>query len=326
MGVRAPLSENAGMREFVRYATLAANSHNTQPWRFRLGNDEATILPELSRHTPVVDPDGHHLFASLGCGAENFAIAARARGRGREIRSDDADGGCVVIGLANGPAEETTLFKAIPERQSTRSEYDGRPVPSGHLALLEEAARLDGVSLLLLTDASRIETLLECVLAGNTAQMNDRDFVRELRSWLRFSPAQALATRDGLFGASSGNPTLPGWLAEFVFPFVFTTAGENDRYARHIRSSSGIAIFTSDRDDKAHQVQVGRSFQRFALEATALGIRQAFINQPVEVPTVRAEFANWLGLGDQRPDLVVRFGYADPLPMSLRRPVELVVA
>lgn len=32
-------------RELVRYATLAANSHNTQPWRFRLSAWICIALP-----------------------------------------------------------------------------------------------------------------------------------------------------------------------------------------------------------------------------------------------------------------------------------------
>jgi hypothetical protein len=73
-------------------------------------------------------------------------------------------------------------------------------------------------------------------------------------------------------------------------------------------------------------VEVGRCYQRFALAATALDIRNAFVNQPVEVPAVRAQFAAWLGLGAQRPDLVVRFGRGPSMPPSLRRPVEAVIA
>ena len=33
-----------------------------------------------------------------------------------------------------------------------------------------------------------------------------------------------------------------------------------------------------------HWIEVGRACQRFALQATALGLKCAFINQPVEVP------------------------------------------
>ena len=54
----------------------------------------------------------------------------------------------------------------------------------------------------------------------------------------------------------------------------------------------------------------GRACQRFALQATALGLRHAFVNQPVEVSRLRPELAAWVGLPGRRPDLVLRFGMA----------------
>ena len=92
-----------------------------------------------------------------------------------------------------------------------------------------------------------------------------------------------------------------------------------------MRSSAGIAVFAGARPDKARWVAVGRSYQRFALQATALGIRSAMVNQAVEVTTVRSDFATALGMGGQRPDLVVRFGRGKAMPRSLRRPVSAVV-
>lgn len=51
--------EGAGQdyRTLVHYAILAASSHNTQPWLFRLHDDTIEILPDLDRrarqHRPV---------------------------------------------------------------------------------------------------------------------------------------------------------------------------------------------------------------------------------------------------------------------------------
>lgn len=317
---------HAGLVDCVRYATLAPNGHNTQPWRFALSARSVDILPDLSRRTPVVDPDDHHLWASLGCAAENFLIAARAQSLHGDVRFDPAGQGRLVLALDRGPAGTDHLFEAVTRRQSTRSMYDGRPVAAANLQALEEAARLEGVRIIYILDKPRLETTLEHVVAGNTAQMQDAAFVRELKHWLRFNGGQALDTGDGLYSAASGNPTLPGWLADLLFPLVFRTGSENDKYARQIRSSSGIAVFVSAKDDREHWVKAGRAYQRFALKATALGIAQAFVNQPVEVAPLRGAFAQWLGLGPhERPDLVVRFGHAAPLPMSLRRPVDDVV-
>jgi hypothetical protein len=83
-----------------------------------------------------------------------------------------------------------------------------------------------------------------------------------------------------------------------------------------------IAIFVSDTPGPAQWVEVGRCYERFTLQSAALGIRSATLNQPVEVPTLRPAFAIFMGVGNRRPDLVVRFGRDRNLPSSLRRPVE----
>lgn len=273
----------------------------------------------------LVDPDDHHLHVSLGCAAENFVLAAAAHGRPAGIAYDSAEGGRIDIELATGPARDDPLYRAIPERQSTRSDYDGRKVATDDLRRLEAAAVMEGVIVSLFTSSDDIATVLDFVVAGNTLQMDDPHFVRELKSWIRFNAREALRTSDGLFAACSGNPTAPTWLGKIMFGLAFRKDAENDKYRSQLRSSAGIAVFAASKADAEHWAQVGRSFQRFALQATALGIRHAHVNQPVEVPSIRADFASWLGAPDSRPDLVIRFGYAPPLPMSLRRSASAIV-
>lgn len=323
---RQLMSDDPGLEELVRMATLAANSHNTQPWRFSVGDKEVRIAPDASRRTPVVDPDDHHLFVSLGCAAENLVIAAAAQGRAAEVDILDGDEQGIDIALFPAAPTSDALYQAIPQRQSTRSDYDGQPITAADMALIEEAAREAGVSVQFFTAPKDRDAILDFVILGNGAQMDDSAWVKELRDWLRFSPARAIETGDGLFGACSGNPVLPEWIGGRMFPLFFTKEAENDKYRDHIRSSAGIAVFVGDRSDPEHWIKVGRSFQRFALQATALGIRTAHVNQPVEVPAIRPEFAHWLGAPDARPDLVIRFGRAPAMPMSLRRPVSAVLA
>jgi hypothetical protein len=312
-------------RELVRYATLAPSSHNTQCWKFRLGAGSIEILPDLSRRCPAVDPDDHHLFVSLGCAAENLVQAAHAHGLKGEVGFDAARD-AVRVGLEPTAASASPLFHAIPERQCTRGEYDAKPLTGEELALLERAGSSDRVRLLLLTEKNAIEKVLDYVVQGNTAQMNDPAFVSELKAWIRFSGSDAVRLRDGLFAASSGNPAVPAWLGNLMFGLFFTAEAENDKYAKHLRSSAGVAVFVGQVADKAHWVEVGRAYERFALQATALGIRNAFVNQPVEVASLRPQFASSLGLGALRPDLVVRIGRGPTLPASLRRPVQSVLA
>ena len=318
----APSQELA--RELVRLATLAPSSHNTQCWKFALDDLGVTILPDLSRRCPAVDPDDHHVFVSLGCAVENLAHAALAHGLHAEARFDAARD-AIRVALAATPARRSPMFDAMASRQCTRGDYDGKPLSSEELALLERAGTSNGVRMLLLTERTAVERVLDYVVQGNTAQMADPAFVKELKTWIRFNGTDAVRTRDGLFSVSSGNPAIPAWLGNLAFGWFFTPKGENDKVARQIRNSAGIAVFVGQAADKAHWVEVGRCYERFALQATALGIRNAFLNQPVEVAAVRSPFAAALGLTGQRPDLVVRFGRGPTLPPSLRRPVESVM-
>ena len=322
---RATLSQRPEMRDFIRYATLAPNGHNTQPWRFRVGQNRIEIVPDFSRRTPIVDPDDHHIFVSLGCAAENLALAAAARGHPGEVGFEPANDGTVVLIFGDGRHASPALFDAIPRRQSTRADYDGKSIATSDLEMLARAAIVPGVDLVLITERPQIDRVRDLVVAGNSIQMADAAFVRELRSWLRFSPREAMQTGDGLFSAASGSPTLPSWLGPRVFDWVFTVDGENEKYARQLRSSAGIAVFVSQKEDREHWVLAGRACQRFALQATALGLKHAFINQPVEVARLRPELASLIGMAGRRPDLVMRFGYGPTLPYSARRPVDTIM-
>lgn len=324
--MRSLLSALPETRDLIRYATLAPNGHNTQPWRFKLDSQQIAIRPDFSRRTPVVDPDDHHIFVSLGCAAENLALAAAARGHPGELSFDDAGDGSIGFAYGDATPAGSVLFDAIPARQSTRGEYDGRAVSTADLKTLADAAAIEGVDLAIITDRPRMDQLRDLVVTGNSAQMGDPAFIRELKSWLRFSPREALRTGDGLYSAASGAPPLPDWLGQRVFGMLVTAKAENDKYARQLQSSAGVAVFVGARSDREHWVLVGRACQRFALQATALGMRCAFINQPLEVAALRPDLAALVGMPGRRPDIVLRFGYGPALPYSMRRPVASVIA
>jgi len=203
--------------------------------------------------------------------------------------------------------------------------YDGSAVSAADLSQLAMSAAVPGVDLILISERAQIDQLRDLVIAGNTAQMADPAFVTELMHWLRFNPAAAMTTGDGLYSVGSGNPALPDWLGPRLFDMVFTAQAENEKYARQIASSSGVAVFVAAQDNPEHWVQAGRACQRFSLQATALGLKTAYINQPVEVPGLRADLAALVGLPGRRPDIVMRFGRAAPMPMSARRPVDAVM-
>lgn len=310
--------------DLVRHAVLAASSHNTQPWKFRLEPDTISILPDLSRRCPAVDPDDHHLYASLGCAAENLLIAARAAGLRGHASYSAAEAG-VRVDFEEMAPSPTDLFKAIPKRQCSRAQYDGTALATEQLRLLEEAGQGDGVSVRLLTDRKVIAQVAEFVAAGNTAQFADPAWTRELKAWIRFNAREAARSGDGLYGPVMGSPDVPRWLGALFMRLGFSAEHQNRKDVAHIQSSAVVAVVHSERDDIPHWIEAGRCYERLALQATALNLRTAFINQPVEVPALRAQFAAFLGIGDRRPDFIVRIGHGPEMPWSRRRPVESVL-
>jgi hypothetical protein len=320
----APATGGFPVQALVHAGTLAANSHNTQAWRFLPIGQRIRIAPDLSRRTPAVDPDDHHLFVSLGCAAETMLQAAGVYGWSGAVEAVDVHGG-VTLAFTPSLAGPGPLAAAIARRASTRSTYDGRPASAQQLRDLAQAVGGEvGVSLI--TDRKRLAEATDFIVQGDRAQLRDEAFRRELKSWIRFSADEALARGDGLFAASSGSPTMPRLVGERLFDLAFTDKGETDKIVRQMRSSAGLAVFASAAGGPSGWVEAGRAFTRFALTATAAGLKLAFLNQPVEDGATRPGFARWLGAVEPRPDLVVRFGHGPDLPRSLRRPLSQVLA
>ena len=313
------------MVELVRYATLAANSHNTQAWYFKIGNNRIIISPDFTRRCSAVDPDDHHLYATLGCAAENIVHAAEAFGLESKISVHANSEDVIQIDFARTSSNQSDLFLAIPKRQCTRNTYEGKQAPIEGIKILKDIAQDEGISSQIFTDKNDLETILEFVVAGNTNQMRDEAFMKELKDWIRFNPRSAVKRGDGLFSATSGNPTSPSFIGSRLFDMVFKEKTENDKYRDQIRSSAGVIAFVSEKDNIEHWIKAGRCYQRFALKATALGLKHSFVNQAVEVPEIRTQLANYLNIGNKRTDLLVRFGYGAALPKSLRRPVSEVI-
>jgi len=314
---------SAVMVELVRYATLAPNGHNTQPWKFAIKESAIEIHPDFTRHLPAVDPNERELWISLGCALENLLISARATGFEPEVTyPDTAD--FIRIDLTTNIPQGGTLFDAIPLRQNTRSEYDGQPIKSADLNEVQTVSLEPGVALHFVAAPADIEKVLEYVNQGNLIQYTDQAFIDELIHWLRFNKKEALASLDGLYSLCSGNPEVPGWLGQMVVAGTKPQA-QADADAKKLRSSSGAVVVVSESEDKTAWVRTGQVYERMALKMTSLNIKSAFLNQPIEVEEVRSQFQNAMGLGTAKPQLLVRFGYADAMPQSVRRAVEQVL-
>src|SRR6266508_1763163 len=255
------------MRELIRYATLAANGHNTQPWKFAIKENVIEIHPDYARHLTVVDPNDRELWISLGCALENLLVAARAAGFAPEVTYPDiAD--FIDIHLAADTPQVNPLFDAIPLRQNTRSEYSGQAIKTTEFDQVQALPLEPGVVLRFVTSKSELETILEYVNQGNLSQYADQAFLNELIYWLRFNKKEAFASLDGLYSRCSGNPEVPRWLGK-MFVTGIKPQQQIDADSKKLRTSSGTVVVASEADSKTSWVRTGQVYERMALTLTS---------------------------------------------------------
>lgn len=313
------------VRDLIRCATLAASSHNTQPWKFAADSSIIRIQPDYARRCPAVDPDDSHLFKSLGCAAENLVHAAAAQGHRAHVRFEPSQDAIVIQLERTSSARPSRLSHAIPSRQCVRTAYNGQPLSAAQAATLDRESVEGDVHPMLLSSSEQMETIVELVQEGNRVQFRDRAFVTELQQWIRYNPQEAIRTGDGLAGVVMGRPPLPSRLGHALFGLLASGGRQAAVDARHIRSSAGVVLFVGETDSRASWINAGRAFERFALRAATWGIRAAFINQPIEVRSLRPQLRSWLQVSGQHVHLMARFGEGPSVPHSLRRPVEAVL-
>ncbi|MDN5215922.1 nitroreductase family protein [Fulvivirgaceae bacterium BMA12] len=322
------LSMQDFIEKLIEYAAKAPSGHNTQPWKFAYYKNIVKIFPDYSRSLPVVDEDNHALFISLGCAVENLIVAAGHFGYLAKVDYFPSyeNNECIRVKLEEGTIDpDNRLFEAIDKRQSTRSQYNGRNIPAEDVSALLSTLHYEGVKSLIFNKKQEIIPLIEFVRQGSSKQFSNKTFKNELLSWVRFNAKAAEATCDGLRSATMGSPAVPSWLGKLIITLL-TPSGEAKRAEKLIKSAAALMIFIAEADDKRNWINLGRTFERVALTATALGIKHSHLNMPCEEVEIRNKLARYLGLSNkQQPLLLIRLGYADFMPYSFRRPLNRII-
>jgi hypothetical protein len=316
------------IQKIVEYGTKAPSGHNTQPWKFKATETEIQIYPDFERALPIVDSDNHALYISLGCAAENAVLAAKKHGYRPTLEMAQQKDGTqnIRIGLKKDVSvEEDALFDYIEKRQSTRNAYTTTKIPTTDLERLISSFDFDGIHIKTFTSKEEISALEPLIIEGSNLQFGNKAFVDELVSWIRFSKKEAEKKRDGIWNASMGMPSAGRFVGNIIMKDFVSAKSEAKRWKKLIAASAGCALFVAEKNDVPHWIRLGRAFQRFGLMATSLNINHAHVNMPCEETEVREKLAIKLNIKSDHPLLLVRFGYSDKMPYSLRRPIASVL-
>lgn len=322
-------AQTPDFQRMVEYAIKAPSGHNTQPWKFRLTENTVEIHPDLSRTLSVVDGTNRELYISLGAATENLCIAAREFGYKDEVAIvPDADGKAYIrVSLIKGEDKVIQpLFNQILKRQTNRQIYTGKSISKDTLNLLTSVVPEEGVHLHFYSRKSPEYSLLkEFVLRGNEYQMNDKGFKDELTGWIRLNKKDVEKHHDGLTYKAMGSPSVPSFIGKPIVRSFLKAKTQNKSDRKNIDSSSHLVLLTGIDNTPKGWVALGRTLERFLLETTRLGVANAYLNQPCEVPALAEELRQKLSMSSEHPTLLLRIGYASPMPYSPRKTVEAVI-
>lgn len=311
----------------LNYAILAPSIQNTQPWVFRIHGNVLDLFADRSRSLPVMDPEGREMCISCGAALFHIRLALQYFGVSSEITLLP-DGrnplwlARIVLGMrCDTECDLIPLFHAIPYRHTNRQPYRPEPVPDEILDEIRADAEHEGAQLHLAIESNTRNDIADLIAEGDRIQWSSRAFRRELAVWLR---PNARPGRDGIPGSAEGLTAFASEIAPLVIRTFDLGKGRAAKDREIAMYSPVLALLATPSDSRRDWLAAGQALARVLLRARSEEVWASFLNQPVEVVSLRPKLMDCFGRSGVA-QILMRLGYADPAPPTPRRSVSQVL-
>lgn len=319
-GTTRPAGQPALTRQaayLIGVAGRAPSLHNTQPWRFRVGDGTIELYADATRQLRV-DPDGREMLISCGAALFGLRLAVRSLGYLAEVDLLPARPMLARVRLGSPSAvtqAERRMLKAVPHRHTHRGAFDPDPVPAGLLASLQADASAEGAALAVVDSAATRRELAAIAAIARRRQGGNPELRAETLRWSHDAASQA---RDGVpahaFPAAPGRG--PGWLPQRDYDlsrgFGLMSA---DGPAAPV-----TAVLLTAGDGEREWLQAGQALNRLLLHATGHWVFACLNSQPLEEPDTRALISGCLAQPGS-PQMLLQLGLSRTTHPTARRAV-----
>lgn len=302
----------AAVRKLVEAAVRAPSFGNRQPWRFVYGEGALRIHHDPSRDSGANDEFGRQMACiAIGAAIENIDIVAGSGGQSTTMALFPAPGDPTLVAelrLAPRPGgpHQDPLVEEIGRRVTNRRPGTRPHLSPVHGQVLASAARERGAKLQLCNERQLLDELAKVLADAERLRLLCPTLHAELMQSLRWTPAEAEQTRDGMPVESyATGPADVAILQLARSPQVASIlrdvgggSGLTATVAPVIASSAAVGLLTIPGTDPTAFVRGGRAMQQMWLTASALGLALHPINTLVAM-FARAERYQGAGLDKQ---------------------------
>ena len=310
------------VRSAVELATRAPSVHNSQPWRWRIGDRTVHLYADPQRWLPVTDADGRDLLVSLGAVLHHLRVALAASGlRGTVHRFPNPDEPDHVAAVELRPwvpvETDLGLAAAIMARRSDRRCYSDWEVPSLLVTELISRAADQGATLRPLTAGGARARIEQAVTAAAAVHAALPAYQTETVLW-----TGRIASDDGVPAANLLRRA-EGRGTNRSFP----TGTIEQQQVPELLDGGLLAVLGTASDDRLSQLRAGEALSAVVLHATQAGLATCPLSEILEVEATRTALRDEVLQGTLSPQLLLRFGWAPParLPATPRLPVDATI-
>lgn len=318
-------------RALIGAAVLAPSEWNTQPWRFEVEHASVRMLTDPTRLLPRTDPDSRGLMISLGAALENLLIAARAYGLRPTVEyfpRGGANGVVAEVIWASGDVRrDRALFAAIPARRTNRREYDGRGIfPEQRAQLVAQVP--EGLSLHWMDARAGIRDVAKLAHDAVHDQTSHDKTAAEQFAWMRFGD-DPRRRGDGVPVDNLELGPVTSWMAKRYFNPRSWFSRFGPEHAAHdtregLRSAGALVLLCAPKREQVQWLMGGQAWERFALQASALGLALQPVSAPIELERYRRPLLHAFDATGEEPLMLARLGHAKNPAATTRRSVALV--
>ncbi|OUL95675.1 Acg family FMN-binding oxidoreductase [Paraburkholderia hospita] len=323
----APVDQQ--LRFVLQYAVLAPSNHNAQPWRFIVDGGAIQVCADRMRALPVVDPFDRELLISCGAALFNLRVALCHFGLAYAITTFPSETDPDVVALVHVSrdghcdAKLPELFEAMTARVTTRAPFVDEPVSSSLQQKLRDACDLEGAVATCVERRVDRQAIAQLITEADHIQFADPRFRRELASWIH--PQRHGDGMPAYGAAVVGLLDLAAPLVTSVVRVFDVGAGAPATHEHLVDGSPLIVGISTIRDDQEAWLAAGQALERMLLVAASEGLTASYLNQPIEVDTLREQLENLLQV-EAVPQLLLRVGRGPQVSHAPRRPLSEVVS